>query len=304
VPERFIREMDALADAAGVGRELVRWTNVFPERFHCSGLAFRGSVTADGRLLHGRILDYMTEVGFQSMAVIAVHVPKGHHAWANVGYVGCIGSVTGMNARSLAMGEMGGRGEGYEDGIPMTFLIREILERFETTEDALAWIRSVPRTCEYFYVISDARTEGMAGVGSWAKSLAAERGIDDLLIIRPGVAHSLLPHGIPDAVLMSAGGRYERLVERVKKHLGKITPEVAWEIMGEGVAMTSALHIALFQPETLDFWVAEAGLDGRPAYTQPISKLNLKRILAEASVVHPEARGTAPAPAPATAVRN
>lgn len=279
IPGRHVREMDALADSAGVRREHVYWTNVFPEHFHCSGLALRGAATEGGILLHGRILDYMTEVGLQATAVAVVHVPRDRHAWINVGYAGCIGSVTGMNARGLAMGEMGGRGEGHLDGIPMTFLMREVLERFETTEEALAWIGSVPRTCEYFYVLSDSRTKGMAGVASWARSLAKERDQDDLLIIRPGESHPLLPHGIPDTVLMSAGGRYERLVERVRARYGKIDPESAWGLMGEGVAMTSALHIVLFLPESLELWVSEAGLDARPAYTQPVSRLSLRRLL-------------------------
>ncbi|MBN1442159.1 MAG: hypothetical protein JXA90_05585 [Planctomycetes bacterium] len=279
IPERYRREMDAIADAVGLPREHAYWTNLFPEMFHCSGLAYRGKATAGGRLLHGRILDYMTEVGLQATAVVTVIAPEGRNAWINVGYAGCIGSVTGMNERGLAMGEMGGRGEGHVDGMPMTFLMREILERFETAEEALAWMAATPRTCEYFYVLSDAKTKGMAGVASYAKSLAAERGEDDLQVIRPGMAHPLLPHAMEDVVLMSAGGRYERLAERTRRHYGQITPEIAWEIMGEGVAMRSALHIALFQPETLDLWVAEASLDARPAYTQPIAKLNLRALL-------------------------
>ena len=284
VPERFIREMDALADAAGVPRETVRSANIFPEHFHCSGIALRGAATEGGRLFHGRILDYMTEVGLQATAVVTVMAPRDHHAWANVGYAGCIGTVTAMNELGLAMGEMGGRGEGHLDGIPMTFLMREVMERFETTDDALAWIRSVPRTCEYFYVLSDAKTKNMAGIASWARSLAKEKKVDDLLVLRPGDSHPLLPHGIADAVLMSAGERYQRLVERVKAGYGKITPEAAWNLMGEGVAMRSALHIVLFQPETLDLWVAEASLDAKPAYTQHISKLNVRLLLGGAPV--------------------
>lgn len=279
VPERYVREMDAIASAVGIPREHARWTNLFPEHFHCSGLGLRGTATEGGLLLHGRILDYMTEVGFQATAVVTVRVPAGHHAWADAGYAGCIGTVTAMNERGLAMGEMGGRGEGHTDGVPMTFLMREVMERFETTDEALAWIRSVPRTCEYFYVLSDAKTKGMAGVASWARSLAKERGIEDLLVLRPGESHPLLPHGIEDAVLMSAGGRYDRLVERVRANHGKITPEIAWSILGEGVAMKSALHIVLFQPETLDLWIAEASLDGKPAYTRKPSRLSMKALL-------------------------
>lgn len=282
IPERFVREMDAIAEATGLPRDHVRWTNLFPEHFHCSGVGLRGKATAGGVLLHARILDYMTEVGFQATAVVTVRVPEGHHAWLDVGYAGCIGTVTAMNERGLAMGEMGGRGEGHLDGIPMTFLMREVVERFETTEEALAWMRSVPRTCEYFYVLSDAKTRSMAGVASRARSLAAELGSEEFLVIRPGEAHPLLPHAVEDAVLLSAGDRYARLVERVKARYGAITPEVAWSILGEGVAMKSALHIVLFLPETLELWVAQASLDARPAYTQRPSRLDLRDLIRRA----------------------
>ena len=43
IPERYRREMDALADAVGLPREHAYWTNLFPEMFHCSGLALRAS---------------------------------------------------------------------------------------------------------------------------------------------------------------------------------------------------------------------------------------------------------------------
>ena len=43
--KRYLREMDALADAAGVQREEVRLGNFFPELFHCSGFALFGKAT-------------------------------------------------------------------------------------------------------------------------------------------------------------------------------------------------------------------------------------------------------------------
>jgi hypothetical protein len=55
--------------------------------------------------------------------------------------------------------------------------------------------------------------------------------------------------------------------------------EKAWKLMDGGVAMKSNLHTALFAPETLDFWAAQAGPKGQPAFTQPIAKFNLKDLL-------------------------
>ena len=42
---RYLREMDALADAAGLKPEEVRLGNFFPELFHCSGFALFARTT-------------------------------------------------------------------------------------------------------------------------------------------------------------------------------------------------------------------------------------------------------------------
>jgi len=286
IPKRHVREIDATSAAAGLPRDWGRHLSVFPEIFHCSGIAVRGKATVDGKIYHGRVLDYMTHIGLQNSAVVTLHRPDGgRHAWINVGYAGLCGTVTAMNAAGLTMGEMGGRGEGYWDGMPMTFLMREVVERFDTTKDALAWMRSTPRTCEYFYVLSDARTRSMAGVASYAAKLAAERQITDFRVIEPGVAYDELPRPIADAVLMSAGTRYDCLVDRVRAGYGKLDMQGVWDLMGAGVGMTSCLHTALFAPESLELWVAQAGPNGEPAYTQRIAKLDMRRLLEQAKTV-------------------
>ena len=279
IPERFVQEIDAMAEAAAVPKEWARRANVFPELFHCSGIALRGKATAAGTLYHGRVLDYMTQAGLQNVAAVMAFQPKGRNAWVSVGYAGFCGTVSAMNATGLAMGEMGGRGEGYLDGIPMSFMMREIVERFDTTADAVAYMKSVPRTCEYFYVLSDAKTRQMAGVASLAAKLARERGVEDLQIVGPGQAHPLLPRAFEDVVLMSAGDRYTALADRVGESYGRIDMQLAWNLMRGPVAMDSNLHTVLFAPETLDVWVAQAGPAGEPAYTQPVARFNLKALL-------------------------
>jgi isopenicillin-N N-acyltransferase-like protein len=57
---------------------------------------------------------------------------------------------------------------------------------------------------------------------------------------------------------MSAGDRYEKLVERVKEKHGRVDVEEARELMRRPVAMTSNIHSVLFAPDTLEFWVANA----------------------------------------------
>ncbi len=269
VPERFVRECDALSRAAGIAERDGRYANLFPERFHCSGVAVRGTATKDGRVLHARVLDYIRDINLQSAAVVQVFLPDGHHAWMSLGYAGFVGTVTCMNEKGLAIGEMGGGGEGDWDGVPMSLLLRDIMERTSNVEEALDILRKGPRTCEYYYVLSD-KSRNMAAVASDAKQMT---------VLRPGEQNELLPFVPADTVLISGGDRAKLLSERLKKSHGRIDVPGMIEIIKRPVAMSSNLHDAIFSPETLDMWFADAGRH-TVACDEPYAKCNLADLIA------------------------
>jgi hypothetical protein len=267
-PERFLRECRAMAAAAKIAERDALCGNFFSEMFHCSGVAVRGKASADGRVIHARVLDYMRDINLQKYAVLQVYIPQGGIPWVSVGYAGMVGTVTAMNEKGLAIGEMGGRGEGNWDGMPMTFLMREIAERAETVEQALEILRKTPRTCEYYYVISDAK-RAMAGVYATSAQIK---------VLQPGQQDPQLPPVPEDTVMFSAGGRAKALSERLHANFGKITPDLMIEMIKRPVAMKSNLHDAIFMPETLDLWFADAGKK-TPACDEPYTKVNLNVIL-------------------------
>jgi isopenicillin-N N-acyltransferase-like protein len=269
INERYLREMDGIALAAGLDKEEVRLANFFPELFHCSGFALFGDATAGGRMYHGRILDYLKGVGLEQNAVVMVIQPDEGNAWVNVSYAGFVGSVTAMNAKHVAIGEMGGRGEGNWDGKPMAQLVREVMERASTLEEAVAIMRNAPRTCEYYYVISDAKSKKAVGIAATPSRFET---------VWPGQTHPQLPHAVKDAVLMSAGDRYTKLVERVRAGYGKFDADSARDLMCRPVAMNSNIHSVLFAPDTLDFWVANAD-SKNPASQARYTHYNLAELL-------------------------
>lgn len=271
IPEKYKEEMKGLAEGAGLELEMVQLANIMPELFHCSGFVLFGESSGDGNIYHGRILDYMVEVGFQDRAVLIAARPSQGYAFVNVGYAGFIGSVSGMNEKRIAFGEIGGKGEGDWDGIPMSFLMRRGLEEAGTLKEAVSIFEEVPRTCEYYYVISDGKDHDAVGI--WATP-------DKFETISPGEAHERLPEPVPDALLLSADERYRKLVERVKKNYGKIDVEKMVEIMKRPVAMRSNLHSCIFIPNRLEFWVANAqGLE--PACEQKFTRYSLQDLLGD-----------------------
>lgn len=269
IGDRYLREMDALAKASGHDREELRLANFFPELFHCSGFCLFGDATQGGRMYHGRILDYMKGIGLELNATVIIHQPDEGNAWVNISYAGFVGSVTAMNEKHISMGEMGGRGEGQWDGKPMAQLVREVMENASTLDEALAILRKGPRTCEYYYVIADGIKKTAVGIAATPTTFE---------VIRPGESHPRLPHAIHDAVLLSAGNRYEELAKRVQASHGKFDATSARELMTRPVCMTSNIHSVLFCPDTLDFWVANAD-DANPASHCRYTGYNLAELL-------------------------
>ncbi len=270
VPERFVEEIAGLAAGAGIKPEEARVANFIPEMFHCSGFAIMNSATKDGTLYHGRVLDYAIDWGLQDHAVVIVAEPSGGIPFVNVSYAGFVGCVTGMNAEHVSIGEMGGGGLGHWFGMPMAFLVRDALERGRTIDDVLKIYRDTPRTCEYFYVVADGKTNRAVGMeASW----------DVMTVIEPGQSDPKLPRPVKDCALLSAGDRYNELVNRVEKGHGAFTAESALRLMDRGVAMKSNLHNVLFEPKSTKFWVSNASSDKKPAAEQPYHAYQLSELL-------------------------
>jgi hypothetical protein len=267
-PPRFLAECDALSAAAGLPQRDGRYANLFPEQFHCSGVALRGKATVGGRVLHARVLDYMRDIGLQANACVQVFMPEGRHAWMSLGYTGMIGTVTAMNEKGLAIGEMGGRGQGEWDGTPMAYLLRDIMERAATVDEALDVFRKSPRTCEYYYVVSD-KSGAMRGLRCTPK---------EIMVLEPGQQNPLLPHVPEDTVLMSAEDRAVALGKRVEEQYGKIDVPQLIDIIKPPVAMESNLHDAIFAPQTQEMWFADAGKN-TPACNEPYAHVRLNQLI-------------------------
>ena len=269
VPKRFLTECEAMSKAAGITVESGRHLNYFPEMFHCSGVAVCGKATTKGHVVHARVLDYMKDINIQNHAAVMVFMPEKYNSWASVSYAGIIGTVTAMNEKGLAMGELGGRGEGKWDGLPMSFMMRRVMEECATVEEAIALMKKIPPTCDYYYILSD-KNKTMRAVIAFSGS--------PLKVLKPGEQNKLLPPVPEDTIYLSGGKRKELLSKRLHKNFGKIDAKKMIEIIKYPVAMNSNLQNAVFLPESLTFYFADAG-NKTLACFMPYYKLNLKELI-------------------------
>ncbi|MDP6115564.1 MAG: C45 family autoproteolytic acyltransferase/hydrolase [Planctomycetota bacterium] len=271
LPSAYTEEIQGLADGAGISEELAFRMNFIPELFHCSGFAIMNSATKDGTLYHGRVLDYATDWGLQKHGVLIVAEPDGKIPFVNVSFAGFVGSVTGMNAEHISIGEMGGRGLGLWNGVPMAALVRRALEESKSVDDAVAIFKDSPRTCEYYYVVADGKNNDAVGMEASANKFA---------VLKPGEFHPMLPSPIQDCVIMSADRRYKKLVKWVKSGHGVFDEKSALKLMSCPVAMKRQnLHNVLFEPKSTRFWFSLAGEDRQPAANQPYRAFQLSELL-------------------------
>jgi hypothetical protein len=215
--------------------------------------------TKDHQLYHVRVLDYAIGKNLQKTAVLMVVEPTSSLPYLNVSYAGFIGSVTGMNSEKIAVGEIGGQGYGNWEGIPMAFLIREILEKAHSLEEAKQILSTSPRTCEYYYVLSDGKTN--EGIGVYATS-------DHIHFISPGAPK--------DCLLLSGSPSLE---PRINQQWGRLDAFSLMEVIRQPVSRPSNLHNAIFLPEQLTVWISHAGPNDEPACDQPYVEFSFPELL-------------------------
>ena len=151
MPPRFYEELHGVADGAELDYQDVVVANFIPEMFHCSGFAAQrlGDEGVERSTTGGYSTIWMRLEASGSRHLRRSPSPAGRFLFVNVTYAGFIGSVTGMNAKQISVGEMGGRGLGHWEGVPMAFLVRMALEESSSLDDAIAVFRNNPRTCEH-----------------------------------------------------------------------------------------------------------------------------------------------------------
>lgn len=98
-----------MADASGIEAARIRRANMVPElsQAHCTVVGAWGPSTEGGRLLHLRGLDWNAFAPINQYPAVILYEPteEGSHPFANIGYMGLIGSLTAMSQHGITTGE-------------------------------------------------------------------------------------------------------------------------------------------------------------------------------------------------------
>ena len=159
ISENWKQQLRGLAAASEIAeRELIR-VHMIPVvgNYSCSGAAIWGDATEDGRMYVFRILDYSLDMHMQDHPLIVVYLPADGQPHVNPTFSGFIGVQTGMNARGLALTEMGdspARDYPFNlDGVPFFTLFSDLLYQATNLDQAVGMILQAKRIKKYHYVI-------------------------------------------------------------------------------------------------------------------------------------------------------
>ena len=238
----------------------------------CSNIAAGASTTRDGKMYTVRILDWgLHKISkLHQYPLICIGVPESGVPYCNIGWVGYLGAISGINAAGITLGEMGYRNPPNEtlSGTPMPFMLRDVLTQSKNLSDVRRVLKDTVGTNSYIFVMSDGKT-------GEAEFYVKDR--ERFIVYGPGQEVRDEQEHLPAIDGISYGGRYnDRLTEKLSQYRGKLTPELFMEELIPYFAMESNFQNVIYEPNELRFWVSNAQSSRIKATEGPYTKFDLK----------------------------
>src|SRR2546422_171919 len=191
-PREDMQEMAGLAAGAGVPLHTIHRMHAIPDlgETSCSGLVARDTATRDGHVYQLRILDYGANFNLQRRPLITVYRPGNANAFVNIGWVGFVGVISGINDKGVALSEMGFGNPPGETlaGEPMPFLLKSVLRYANNADEGATLIRAARRTNSYVYFLGDP-SGGAVGMITSAQQFLAYRANETERVLFAGVEY-------------------------------------------------------------------------------------------------------------------
>lgn len=250
----------------------------------CSNMAALPKATKDNKMYVVRILDWGLHRISKLHKYPLIHVSKPNYGkpYVNIGWVGFLGAISGMNSEGITLGEMG-YGDGPNEtlrGNPMPFLLREVLSHAKNLKDVQRIIKTNEGTNAFIYLMADGkakkaeiyiRDRDRFRVFNEGASISDKRTTMDGQIKESNVT------GIKDYVY---GGHYnDKMYEQLSTNKGEITPEVLMKKVIPQISMPSNFQNVIYSPQTLEFWVANAKSKDDRAAESEYSYFNFEKAL-------------------------
>lgn len=289
----FYEEMRGLADAAGVDYNKVLRIHMIGEvtKGACSMFGAWGKAMAStgSGLLQLRALDWDVDGPFKNFPQITVYHtdPSEGNTFANIGWTGWIGSITGMSQKKLAVSEIGVSfpddtfGKESRFGIPFTFILRDVLQFDNTLDDSINRMTSAKRTCNLILGVGDGKLGTFRSV-QYSASVA--NFMDDENLKPVADWHPRIENVVYHGMDWDCPSYNQILAQQINAFYGNLTAEnVIRDVVP--IVQTGNLHIALYDLTNDVLYTANARADyetgPRLAYDRTFIRIDMAALWAE-----------------------
>lgn len=293
--EYFFDELHGLADASGVNYTVIKWIHLLGEvtRGQCSMYGLWGDATAStNKTLQLRALDWDTEGPYRNYpSVLIEHPTDGGHAWASQGFVGWIGALTGMSEKQMGISEIGvsypdaSFGKMSREGVPFTYLLRDILQFDNSYEDSIHRMETAKRTCDLILGVGDGKANAST-FRAFEYSASVCNVFDDTNMMPYNQTwHPRIKNTVYYGMDWLCPNYSEVLAQRIQKYYGTVTPELSIKEI-TAIVQTGDVHLAVYDLTDSQMYVSfmrnTTSTDGpEMAYDRSFTKLDLAKLFNE-----------------------
>ena len=289
---REYSQLQGLSDGSGIPFRKIKRIHAMPEVYPtwCTNGAYWGDATQNQRLIAIRNLDWNRHIKVHEHAAVKKIEMPGQETYINIGYYGFTGLLSGLNEKGISVGQIGATSADESmEGLAMPFLLKRVLQDSSSLDEAIAIYKRNPLTRGYNYIVADAIRKKAVAIEATQNYLAIFR---DYAPKESDISYALRVHNavfrgdtaldptIRDVQIASKGKpdipgpekpagsayeiRYLKHGNLVKKHYGKINPEIAQQMALEIAPGSNIQSVVYAYPE---FFVANAKGDLRAAET-------------------------------------
>lgn len=295
-PHEAKDEMQGLADGSGVPLDKILRAFVvadvflyligllFRTRRHilpralmpaCTSLAAWGPATVDGKVLHGRNLEFFGIGHWDTHPTVAFFAPEKGIPFVSITTAGVgTGGITSMNAAGLTLAiQIHVTRDIAAEGTPMIWVGNEIVRRAETIADAVKLAAEFHPACGFSCTLTESKHPGAAVIEFSASRQRVRYATDHTLVMTnhyhdPELRHDELD--INTSIRLNTNGRYVRGLGLLKERFGSIGVAEMAEFLGDhldpytgryralGSILTQPHNITsvVFAPQDRQVWVA------------------------------------------------
>mmetsp|Transcript_23858 Transcript_23858/g.34996 ORF Transcript_23858/g.34996 Transcript_23858/m.34996 type:complete len:437 (+) Transcript_23858:63-1373(+) len=266
-PQEFYDELHGIADASGVDYQTLLRLNMFPEitKASCSFFGAWGEAT-EGHTYQLRALDYDTVGPFKDYPQVTVYHPTDGQPFANMGWPGAIGVLSGFSSAAMAISEIGvtypddSFGQGTENtppekvkGEPWMFVLRDVMKYENSLESAINRIQNANRTCNLIIGIGDGEASMVNGI-EYSGYVAVPYD-DQTLLPENSTWHPVIEDVVYNGMDWLCPNYDTVLAQQLQKFHGSIDEVVTIHDILPTV-QTGDLHIAFYDLTSQEFYLS------------------------------------------------